>query len=236
MTGTIGFLIGAAAIASFAATSFYAYRFADPRKLHLFVTAFGLFAVAMVLWAVAVASGNAIAVTRLLYASDALLLAGTVAMAMLLWGRQNVILNVGLGSLAALLLSLRAFDYTPTGYVHDGLLYFNLTGGVRTVILLSFVLIWLPAMIQMAFSVARDPLLFAVRNALTSCFTALVFVTAFFLSAKRAAVIVPLFAFIAALFLIMSILNVLIMRAGRSSAEHAATPKKGKVSHASARQ
>jgi hypothetical protein len=216
MIGIIGFLVGAMAIALFAATAYRAYVFADSRKLRLFCTAFGLLAAAMVIWALTVAeSDNVMAVTRLLFCSDVLLMAGTVAMASIFTAQFNIVLTVCLSIVGSALLATRAFVYPPTGYIQNGLLYFNLTGSVRLVLLLVFVAIWLPAMVYMSFSVGRDPLLRGMGTGLTMTFVTLVFATALFLAARRSQVIIALFICIALLFIIVAVINILILYAHR---------------------
>ena len=222
MIGTIGFLIGSAAIGCFAATARRAYRFADPRKLRLFCMAFGLFAVAMLVWAFAAAAGDdTTVVTRLLFCSDVLLLAGTIAMSGTLVPRSSVLVNICAVTIGAFVLTLRAFAYPPAGYVQHGVLYFNLTGNVRLVFLLAFVAVWLPAMVYMSFSVTNDPLLAGIKMALTASFTALIGSAVLFLAARRAGVIMTLFVTIIVLFLVMSAINLLI-----AAAHRAARPKR----------
>lgn len=227
MLGTLGFTIGAFTIALFAATSYRAYRFVNQRRLTLFCSAFAMLAVAMLLWAMAAASSSDVVILhRLLFASDVLLLTGTAAMVALLFKTTNVLGGILLTMVGAVALAFRATAYPPTGFVQNGLLYFNLNGGVRFIVLLAFVLGWLPGMVLVASEAAHDPVLEHVSSSLKASFVSLVLVSSLFLTARRSGVMITLFVLVAALFLVMSFLNWQI-----SSAQRAQKGKK----HASSR-
>lgn len=212
MLGTFGFFIGAIAIALFAVTAWKAYRTVEPVKLRLFVTAFLLFALAMAIWGLSVAQPDAYSIRPFLFAGDTLLVLATACMAFVLLGGMRIMTGVIAGLLAALLLANRMSSYPPTGYVENGLLHFNLTGGVRTVFLLAFVLIWLPAMLSVAAGLSRDRVFAGLSNVLTSCFILLVLVSALFVSARRPSMIIGQFTLIAVLFLAMTAVNILLIK------------------------
>jgi hypothetical protein len=233
MTGTLGFIIGALTIGSFAVTARHAYKTVDPTKLRLFVTAFLLFALAMVIWSLATTRPDYYDIQPILFASDVLLVIGTACMAFILLDGIRIVTAVLVSLIGALLLATRMGAYPPIGYVHDGLLYFNLVGGVRTVTVLAFGLIWLPAMLSVAGSLSRDRIFSGLGRALSSCFMALVLATAFFLSARRPSMIIIQFAFIAFLFLAMTVVNVLLINLHKELAKESA---QGEAKHAARKQ
>jgi len=213
MPGILGFIVGAVVIGFFAATSIRAYTAVDKAKLQLFSLSFGLLATAMLLWALTIGYQQSTStITSLLLASDILLITGTVLMALILVGTSSILSIIGLATVGALLASLRALHYPPTGYVKDGLLYFNLTNDVKTVIMLAFGLVWLPAVIVIARQAARDGVFKGLERALISCFIALVLLSALFMTARRSAVIISLFIVIAVIFAGMGAINLMIIQ------------------------
>lgn len=224
ITGTVGFVLAAAAISGFAYTANQAYIVVKPLQRTLFVLAFGLLALSMLFWALTVTFTNSTNSSQLLFTTDALLLAATACMAVILCGQVSAVIVGGLITISAVVLALRAFVYLPTGFVHDGLLYFNLAGGVRLVILLAFVAVWLPALLTITRQLAIDKAFNGLQNSLSSCFVGLVLVTGLFLSARQSKVIISLFILVIGLFLAMSCLNLLVIKLHKQleDAAHAA--------------
>jgi len=223
MTGKVGFILGALFIASFAITATRAYSTVPTRKLQLFSSAFGLLAMAMLVWAFAIICNNPASTKELILASDSLLIFATGCMIQLLLNRSEVWLTALLGLAGSLLLGLRAYDYVPTAFVHDGLLYFNLSTSVRAIIIGAFLLFWLPAVVTVASYAAKDKSLPGIQNILSVSFMALIVVTALFVAARRSYIIISLFAIIAALFLAMTLVNIIILKLHKSfGAKHAA--------------
>ena len=224
ITGTVGFVLAAAAICGFAYTSDKAYVVVKPLQRQLFVLAFGLLAVAMLFWAIAVSFANDTNVNQLLFVTDTLLLGATACMALILCGEVSAIIVGGLITISGIVLALRAFVYLPTGFVHDGLLYFNLAGGVRFITLLAFVAVWLPALLTITRQLAIDKAFKGLHNSLSSSFIGLILVTGLFLSARQSKVIISLFILVIGLFLAMLCLNLLVMKLHKQleDAAHAA--------------
>jgi hypothetical protein len=223
MTGIVGFIVGALFIASFSITAARAYPTVPVRKLQLFTSAFGLLAIAMLVWALAIIFNNPQSTKELILASDGLLIFATGCMIQLLVGRGEIWLTALLGLVGSLLIGLRAYAYTPAAFVHDGLLYFNLSTSVRAVIIGAFLLFWLPAVIMVASYAAKDKSLPGIQNILSVSFMALIVVTALFVAARRSYVIISLFAIIAALFSAMTLVNIIILKLHKSfGAKHAA--------------
>lgn len=222
MTGIIGFIIGALCIASFSVTAARTYITVPPRKLQLFTSAFGLLAAAMLVWAFTIIFNSPQSTKELILASDTLLVLATGCMILLLFSRTEVWLTALLGLAGSLLIGLRAFAYTPTAFVHNGLLYFNLSSSVRAVIVGSFLLFWLPAVVTVASYTAKDKSLPGIQNILSISFMALIVVTALFVAAHRSIAIIGLFVIIAALFLAMTVVNVIILKLHKTfGAKHA---------------
>lgn len=211
MLGIIGFLIGALVIASFAITSQDAYATVEPRRLKLFGFAFGSLALTMLLWAgvVAMGSDNPINTREMLVAGDVILLAGTSALVAGMFRRTSILVMLCLAAVAALAVMVRSFQYPPAGFVLDGLLHFNLTGDIRLAFTGIFLLIWLPAMIQVAREAVQDRAFIGLEKALPASFMVLIFVTTLFLSARRPAVIIGLFVAIIVTFLAMTLVNLI---------------------------
>lgn len=212
MTGTIGFIIGAICIGLFAWTAARAYRVVPARKLQLFTTAFGLFAIIMLLWALAVASKNPMTTREVMLATDALLLLATGCMLLSLFESTEIWMLLLIAVCASLALGLRAFRYTPAAEVRDGLLYFNLTHGLRLVILGGFLAVWVPASANIARYFRQDRLLKGLQPLLFTAFITLVLAGALFLAARRSTVIIWLYTAIAFLFLAMAAANLLILK------------------------
>lgn len=214
--GTIGFISGMLAVGAFAFTSWKAYRVVKPELLKLFVTSFALFAVAMGVWAVAALPSLSADIRPLLFATDVLLLTATACMSFILLGGVRIYSATLFATLAAVLLAHRMSQYPPTGYVADGLLYFNLDGIVRTILVIAFALIWLPAMYKVANILALDRVLAPLGRVLTLCFILLTLVSATFLGARRPSVIIGLFLMITVLFAAMTVMNALLVKVHNS--------------------
>jgi len=217
MIGSIGFSVGALAVGIFAVTAHRAYRSLSPRNLSLFCSAFGMLAVAMVVWAFAATDYSDQTISTLLFASDALLISATICMALTLVKSASPLFYVAGAAIGSLLLALRFEYYPPTGFVRDGLLHFNLHGGVRTILIGLFVFVWLMAMIRVAQQITRNATLAPLRSALIINFAAIVAAVALFLSARRSSIIISLFIVIVGLFLTLSAINVLLQRIPRST-------------------
>lgn len=232
MTGTLGFFIGAITITSFAVTSWRAYNLVSQTKLRLFVTAFLLFAAAMAVWGLTALKPENTNIQPLLVISDILVATATACMAFVLLGGVRIVTALIIGILGALLITDRVYFYPPAGYVHNGLLFFNLSGGVRTAFLVAFVLIWLPAMLSVAGELARDKAFSGMQHALNACFILLILVSALFVCARRSSTIITEFAMIDALFLAMALVNGLAItlhqELAKEGAPRAATQPKRK--------
>jgi hypothetical protein len=225
MTGVVGFIVGFLCIASFAVTSSRTYVTVPARKLQLFTSAFGLLAAAMLVWAFTIIVNKPQSTKELILASDSLLILGTGCMIQLLFNHSEVWLSALLGIAGSLLIGLRAFAYPPTAFVHAGLLYFNLSSTIRDLLVGSFLLFWLPAVITVSSYMSKDKSLPGFQGILSVLFMSLIAVSALFLSARRSYAIISLFALIAALFLVMTVVNVVILKLHKSIGDkHAAEP------------
>lgn len=214
MLGVIGFTAAAIVITSFVWSASRAYIGVDTFRFSFFKLAFGLLAAAMLVWAVVVLRNDTLVTKELMLAADALLLAATICMVVVATGPLPIYLYTLFGVASALLLGYRAYMETSAAYVQDGLLYFNLEGASRFVVVGIFALIWLPAAMFFASKIARsDPLLRRRQLTLQLYFVALVAVFGVFAKARRPEAIIWLFVMIVALFLVMASFNLALVGA-----------------------
>lgn len=226
MLGVIGFGLAAIVIFTFAWTSLRVYTSVSPYRRQAFAVAFCLLAAAMALWALAVAANDPLVTARMMLAADSLVIAGTAAMIMVVIGRTSLAAIALIGLIGALLLSYRVYVEPSTAYVQQGLLFFNLEGNSRLVVVGIFALVWLPIAMYFAGQAARDPLLAKRRLSFQLYFVALVAVFGIFVKARRPAAIIGLFVIIIVLFLAAILFNLALQAAQRkvSGPRHATKP------------
>lgn len=212
MIGLIGFIIAAAAITSFVWSNQKVYTTVEPTRLKLFNVAFGLIAIAMLFWATIVAANDAAITQRFMVASDCLIGLGSLCMFLVIFRQFSALVLSLLGGVLAVFVSYRAYVQVPTAYVHNGLLYFNLQGSSRLLIIGLFAIIWLPAMMLVANDVANHPAFHGKRLSLQMYFVFLVALLALFAKARRPGAIIGLFAMIVLVFVVLTVLNLTLAK------------------------
>lgn len=212
MLGFIGFSVLAVVVATYAYTSNRHYVKTVPmRFLKPFVMGFTLLAASAAMWA-ATFLVNIDLVQVLIFISNGLLLAATGCMLGVLFDVTRPWLFLTLTLLVSGVLATRAFLLPSSAYIADGLLFFNLTQTVSTIIGLIFLVIWLPAIIKIITLVTHGPGLSTYRAPVLFLFMATVLMTSFFLSAQRPIMIIVTFASIVLLFTMLLLVNVLFAR------------------------
>lgn len=219
MLGIIGFLTLAAVIGVYVYTSHIQYTLVPFREKRLFVTAYGLLAIAALIWATTFVVEPQ-SVSALVYTADIILVMATGAMLGVLIdiGRPQIFALLTLA--AAGLLAVRAFVLPSTAYVADGLLFFDLAPEESLVIGLLFLAIWLPATIKIVYLALRSQRLIPLRNVVSFIFVSTVLMTGFFLAARRPEMIVVTFTSIVILFAILVAVNMLLKRIESNSGGH----------------
>lgn len=213
MLGAIGFSVAAVAITAFAVSCQKTYHHVDRFRLGAFVSAFCLLAAAMVLWAIIAANNDPSMTAQLMVAADVLVLVASAAMVLVAVGRLVPLIIIPLGLIVALAVSYRVFNEPSTAYVQNGLLFFDLQDTMRLFVVGIFAFVWLPVAMYFAALVAHDPLLAKQRLTFQLYFVALVAVFGVFAKARREGAIIGLFAVMTALFIIMTVFNVVLARA-----------------------
>jgi hypothetical protein len=209
MVGVIGFFVAAFSVILFAETFNRAFPLPQKRFNDTFAFAMYLLAGAFILWAVTVYVDLPDFTNVALPIGEAFLGAATLAMLNLLyplggWGNAMVAMLLGFS------VVYRQAYIEVTAFVKDGLLHFNLQGGLRFVILALVLLVWLPALLMLVRRVvAIFPALLPFRATFSYLFTLLALATALFLSARRPVMIGIFFVAIIALFLLGSASNTL---------------------------
>lgn len=215
MLGFIGFSVLAVVVATYAYTSSHHYMTTVPmRFLQPFVMGFTLLAAAAAVWAATFFVSTDL-VQVLVFVSNGLLLAATGCMLGVLFDITRPWLFLILTLLGSGVLAVRAFLLPSAAYIADGLLFFNLSQTVSTVIGLIFLVVWLPAIIKIISMVTRGPELSMYRAPVLFMFMATVLMTSFFLSAQRPIMIIVTFVSIVLLFTMLLLVNLLFVRIER---------------------
>ncbi|MCA9325759.1 hypothetical protein KDA23_06925 [Candidatus Saccharibacteria bacterium] len=213
MLGAIGFIVAAIAILGFVWSCQKAYVQVDPFRLWAFCFAFTLMAVSMLLWAMITIVADPVVTQNFMLATDVLLLLGTAAMIMVATGRPTMLQATLLAGVVALTVSYRAYLQPPTAYVQDGLLFFNLLGASRLVIVGIFAFIWLPVAMYFASQIAQSNPIMRTRTwTFQIYFVALAAVFGMFAKAQRSAAIIALFIIMIALFGLLALFNVTLTK------------------------
>lgn len=209
MWGFVGFIVAAIVVGFFAQTFYKTYAQVESRVRKSFTTSFVLLAIAMALWGVAALSGQATVVGNMVLAGDILLVIATGYLFHAVFDLSEPWLAGLLVVPGALLIVLRANMYPTEAYVDGGLLYFNLTGAPRIVLLTVLIAIWLPitlhVMSRAVRSIGRDDLRIIVQASCVSCIMA----TTIFVAAFQHKVVVASFIFVILAFMGLAASNVL---------------------------
>lgn len=211
MLGMIGFLALALVVSIYVYTCYANYTLVPLREKRLFVSAYGLLGLAALVWATTFLVAEE-AVSPLVFASDAILVAATGCMLGIIFNiaRPRILLPLVLAG--AGILTVRAFVVPPTAYVADDLLIFNLSQTEALMFGLVFLIAWLPATIKIVHLALRSPRLLPFRGVVSFLFISVVLMTGFFLTARRPIMIIISFASIILLFAILVGTNVVLKR------------------------
>ncbi|MDB5166514.1 MAG: hypothetical protein JWM37_586 [Candidatus Saccharibacteria bacterium] len=226
MIGLIGFILAALSIGAFGASVNGAFPAASPSARYHFSLALYLLAAAMVLWGVTVAVNDPSVTDMLFIATDILMATATLVLIRTVFYGGRLVITV-LATFVAVLVAYRATTVPTTAFIEDGLLHFNLQDGLRTTLLGTLLLVWLPIMLTLARRFGAVSRFEWVTPVLTLQYSLLVFATAMFMSARRPWVIVSLFGMMIVLFVVATVFN-----RSLSQIPAAVPQKKGKKHHA----
>lgn len=211
MLGLIGFLTLALVIGIYVYMCYADYTLVPLREKRLFVNAYGLLALASLVWAATFFVAEE-AVSPLVFASDVILVAATGCILGIILDISRPRILVPLVMAGATILTVRAFVAPPSANVADGLLIFNLSQVEAFVFGLVFLIAWLPATIKVVHLALRSPRLLPFRNVVSFLFISVVLMTGFFLTARRPIMIMISFASIILLFALLAVVNVVLKR------------------------
>lgn len=211
MLGFFILLVLAASIAIYASTSYAKYTLVPNREKRLYVSAYGLLGISAFIWATTFFVPEN-TVPQLVFASDILILAGTVCMIGIFLNltRPQFILPITL--VVASIITLRAYTSPSTAYIKENLLIFNLTYEVSLIIGLVFLLIWLPATIKIIHLALSSSALAPYRSLVSFLFMSVVLMTSYSLMAVRPLMVIASFVSMIIFFMILTSLNLTISR------------------------
>ena len=206
MLGFVGFMTFSVIVILYTLYSNKIYKI-DTVTKNSFLAAFGLLALAGLLWATTfLVPANF--VPRVVFASDVVLLVASGFMLNisfpLMKSTWRIVLAICVMTAA---IYLRAFDYPSTAFVDGGLLHLNLNTAQSLLIGLPFLAIWLPAFVKVAEKITSNPQLRSLRLPISFAFMLAVLLNGVFLSAKQTTIIITSFASIILIFIYLVVIN-----------------------------
>lgn len=215
MLGVIGFLSAAGAIIAFLWSVKVAFPRLDPTTSHAFTTAFSMLACVMLLSAITLIVGQDTDIRPLILAIDVVMLTATGFLLSILVNLRNPLLLSMLAVIAGLVVSVRAFTLLPESTIDNGILFFNLTGAVRTVFMATILGIWLPAVVLVGKRAAQTMNVPGLENVFMLAYFMLAAITACFFSTSDRRMVIATFGALILVFVGLAVVNLQVARLGK---------------------
>lgn len=213
MLGVIGFISAAIAIALFIFSYRRAYPRVDARTSSPLVIGLSLLMIVMVFCAFIVSqasTGQYLA--PMILTIDVIMLIATGFMLSILLPGNSKLLTILLIVFMALVIGYRAYTLPPTAYVLDGILYFNLEGAARTLLMIAILGIWYPALHIAGSRAAQTLSLPGLSTVLALGYFMLAVATAAFFSTTQRSMIIATFGGLVLTFISIAAINIFALR------------------------
>lgn len=207
MLGLIGFFTAAASIIFFVQSFKKTFTNLDKKTMLAFTTAFSMLASVMILCGVISARQDPETTRTLILAVDVVMLVATGLLLTIFVKLESHTLTA-LSVVAGLLVGARAFLEPIVAKTADGILYFNLSGAPRAVLLALILGIWLPAAAIAASRAARTVAVSGLANLMTAAYIMLTVITAVLFSSQQRPIIIGTFGLLVAIFFVLGLANI----------------------------
>lgn len=212
MLGAIGFISAFVAIILFVVSFHYAFPRLPRNVSYPFTIAFMMLAGVMALAAVAVLIDKPDILESTIITIDVVLLIATGFLLSVLLPIKHPIIITLLAVLAGLALATRVFNAPLTAVINDGILYFNLEGGVRMAVMAGLYGIWLPASYVVARRSIEITNLREFHEIIVLAYMMLVVSAGVFFAARTEGMIIASFGALVVAFISIAGFNVVLKR------------------------